>query len=453
MICPVCGTENRESARFCDGCGHPLAVHDASFAAASSGAITQDLPVPTVPVSPDDQDALSQDQTQMIGGDSLYIGMVEPDLADIPDPFAPSAHPIHGPSQTQEMPRVGEGLDAQSKAYIADASKKQKKLKMPGAMSGRRKALIALLIAVIILVLGAGVAFATYSLQFWGGKQVPNVIGMKAEEATARLEAAGFAVTPVLVKSDDVEGIVLKTTPEADARAEAGSEVTIDVSCARTVPDVMGKPQDEALALLESEGFQNVQVTEQKSNEAQGVVIAISPEPGVRSKAQATITLTVAIPFVVPATEGLSVEEAQAALEAEGYVVSTSRVYTEDVPEGTVLGTDPAAGTELPSGSGVTINIAKSRASEVVELARSWFAGASTYTINGMSYELKSVSSLDYQGNDSCSFTVVMQPFETHSWFGSQPETRYGNEQSISGTMTFTAAGELASIDPALKKA
>lgn len=424
-----------------------------------SQAITEELEGDTVSfdapdASPSPEDAKTPDTP----ADTLYVGALDPSLADIPDegpaaqPNGPADIPEAGgsPSKTQEMPRIGEAADVQNKAYIApDAAKKAPK--MPGERRVRKPVMAALIIAGVLLTAAALVG-GSYLLQFWGGKEVPNVIGMKAEDATDKLEAAGFTVSQVLVKSDDVEGIVLRTTPDAGSRAEAGAEVVIDVTCARTVPDVIGLSQEEAQALLQQEGFENVEVTEEKSDAAAGSVIAVSPEPGVRSKAQAKIVLTVATPYVVPAVAGLPLEEAEAALIAEGFVPTTARVYNEEAAEGTVLGTDPSEGTQLPSGSEVCINIAKSRATEVVGFAQSWFAATSDYSINGMNYQLKHVEAVNYEGNDTCSFTVIMQPYETHSWFGAQPETRYGNEQRVSGTMHFSSDGQLQSIDPAIQR-
>lgn len=479
MICPRCGADNRDGARFCDECGLAFVRSGSSgrlqavpsplddpLPAPDPHAATADLPeVPDGPLASDGAGDDALDAGGLPGSaapvDTFYIGALDPDLADIPT--APAANTVTdaadgaavpqpaepAPSQTQEMPRLDEAVDAQSKAYLAPLGKKDRKASAPRV---KRKGLFAAIIIAAVLALAAAIAFATYSLQLWGGKEVPNVIGMTAEDATVRLESAGFTVSQVLVKSDDVEGIVLRSSPEADRRAEAGSEVTIDVSCARTVPAVVGLSQDEALALLAEEGFENVQAAEQKSNEAPGIVIAVSPEAGVRSKAQAAIALTVAIPYVVPGVAGLPLEEAEAALIAEGYEPTTAYVYVEDVPEGTVLGTDPSEGTQLASGSEVRVNLAKSRGAEVEGFAQAWFGASSDYAINGMSYELKHVESLTYEGDDTCAFTVVMRPYETHSWFGSQPETRYGNEQRISGTMRFSQGGQLESIDPDIKR-
>ncbi len=459
MICPRCATVNRDQARFCDGCGLELgfAKTEALQPEAVKAALSEEEDLPDT-IDLDDDQATQQlgvpdgATRPLVGDDTRFFGegFVEEAQAFTAS-SASLTHPL-SPSETQEFPPVSGMADTQQKSYSALSSQEGKKPSLPGGRI-RNKKLFAILIICAILLVGAAVAVSTYSLELWGGKQVPDVVGLKAQDATERLEEAGFAVSQVLVKSDDVEGIVLGSRPGAGVRAEAGSEVVIDVSCARTIPEVVGKGTEEALALLQSEGFQNVEVVEQKSNDAAGTIIAVSPEVGTRSKAQATITLTAAIPFTVPATANLSLEEAQAALEAEGYGFVVAYVYTEDVAEGSVLGTDPAEGTELPSGSEVTINIAKSRAAEVISWARDWFNSAKTYTLNGVSYELTSLEDVSYTGGDGCSFRAVMRPFETHSWFGSQPETRYGNEQTIKGEMSFSSDGTLATINPDLRRA
>ncbi len=459
MICPRCATVNRDQARFCDGCGLELGL-------AKTEALQPEGLDPLAPEGEDLPDTIdlddgqatqqlgtSEDPTRPLGvDDTRFFGEGFIEEAEAYNLSSASLTRPLSPAETQEFPAVSGMADTQQKSYSALGPQGGKKPSMPGGRI-RNKKLFAILIICAILLAAAGVAVATYSLELWGGKQVPDVVGLKAQDATDRLEEAGFAVSQVLVKSDDVEGIVLSSHPGSGVRAEAGSEVVIDVSCARTIPEVVGKGTEEALALLQSEGFQNVEVVEQKSNDAAGTIIAVSPEVGTRSKASSTITLTAAIPFIVPATTGLSLEEAQAALEAEGYGYTVAYVYTEDVAEGSVLGTDPAEGAELPSGSEVTINIAKSRAAEVTAWARDWFNSAKTYTLDGVSYELSSIEDISYTGGDGCSFRVVMRPFETHSWFGSQPETRYGNEQTIKGEMSFSSDGTLATINPNLKRA
>ncbi len=455
VICPQCGTANRDHARFCDACGYPLThippIDDPSELETGSDAITVDLPddeaawpgtAPTAPFGAGETVVLDAAAgTIPLDADATIPYPLDGLAASVP---APGVLP---PSETQEMPSVASVADREQKAFRAQKPKK-------GGRSPRhlsKKAIIAIIAAACALI--AAIVGGAYALELWGGKSVPNVVGLTEAEATDRLEMAGFTVSTVSVKSDDVEGIVLRSDPGAGQRAQEGSEIVLDISCARTVPDVIGKTSEEAMAQLKSEGFESVEVVEEKSNEAAGTIIAVSPEVGTRAKASAKITLTAAIPHLVPDCANMGVDEATAVLEAEGYAVKTAYTYTEEVAEGTVVSTDPAAGAELPSGSEVIVYIAKSRAAEVVAAAKAWFSASGRYTMNGMSYELQSVDDLTYKGDDTCAFAVTMRPYETHSWFGSDPETRYGNSQTVRGTMKFNQDGSLASIDPDLRRA
>lgn len=459
MICPRCGTENRDEARFCDACGYSLSqtapVEPFSLFETNSDALTAELPGEEgedahLEEMWDDPSSVTEDIP-----DGRYFGEVSSLEADVtvPYPLDPSLikPPSPGtlpPSETQEMPSVVEVADTQQKAY-----RSQGKSKRPwGTTRSRRlsnKAIIGLIVGVLVLV--AALGGGAYALELWGGKSVPNVVGLTEAEAIDRLETAGFSTSTVSVKSDDVEGIVLRTDPAAGRRAEPGSEIVLDVSCARTIPEVMGKTTEEALSQLKAEGFDAVEVIEEKSNETAGTIIAVSPEVGTRAKASAKITLTAAIPFLVPACANMTADEAAEALEAEGYTAAMAYSYTEEVAEGLVVGTDPEAGTALPSGSEVTVFIAKSRAAEVTAFAREWFSRSAHYAMGGMSYELQSVDGITYEGDDTCSFAITMRPYETHSWFGSEPETRYGNSQTVRGTMRFSQDGALASINPDIK--
>ena len=90
-----------------------------------------------------------------------------------------------------------------------------------------------------------------------------------------------------------------------------------------------------------------------------GTVIEQDP-PAEEEVAEGTaVTLTVLVApdsVTIPPTERLSPDEAQAALEDAGFVVAGFDDQASDtVPEGDVVGTQPAAGTDAPFGSEVTI--------------------------------------------------------------------------------------------------
>lgn len=314
----------------------------------------------------------------------------------------------------------------------------------------KRAGLIALLIVVVLAAATAGV---TYALELWGGRAVPDVIGRSQVDATSALQERGFTPVVVQVKSDDVEGIILSTDPAPGRRAEAGSEVVMGVSVARTVPDVIGKTQDEALALMGAEGFEEVTYTPVKSNEAEGTVLSVSPEVGTTAKAATPITVEVAMPYTVPDVEGMSTEQATEALEAEGYVVSVEWYRTEEISEGTAVSTSPEAGQKLASGSDVVLYVAHNRSTELVSLTRAFFTDSPLMVINGVNYEVSEVTSVSYAGNDACSFSIVARPYETHTWmFGLGSETRYGSYETIKGSMTWNDDNDIVSVEPSMKQ-
>ncbi len=94
---------------------------------------------------------------------------------------------------------------------------------------------------------------------------VPAVVGLSPEEATANLSALGFTVERTEGRTADVDpGEVMAVTPATGAQAPYQSTVTLQVSVGLPqvqVPDVVGRSQPEATALLEQAGLK-VQVSQ-----------------------------------------------------------------------------------------------------------------------------------------------------------------------------------------------
>lgn len=94
-----------------------------------------------------------------------------------------------------------------------------------------------------------------------GPEQVtaPDVVGMSAEDAAARLGDAGLAAGARTAVSDDAAaGTVVGQHPEAGTEVAAGSAVDLAVSRgprAESAPDVVGRPVGEAVPALEEAGF------------------------------------------------------------------------------------------------------------------------------------------------------------------------------------------------------
>jgi serine/threonine-protein kinase len=94
-----------------------------------------------------------------------------------------------------------------------------------------------------------------------GPEQVtaPDVVGMSAEDAAARLGDADLAAGARTAVSDDAAaGTVVGQHQEAGTEVAAGSAVDLAVSRgprAESAPDVVGRPVGEAVPALEEAGF------------------------------------------------------------------------------------------------------------------------------------------------------------------------------------------------------
>ena len=93
------------------------------------------------------------------------------------------------------------------------------------------------------------------------GIRVPSVVGKTYEEGESELKKAGFTVTKTEEYAADVEtGKVISQSPEAGQSAPEGSAITLHVSLGTEdnkvqVPNLLGKEEDEAMAVLTELGL------------------------------------------------------------------------------------------------------------------------------------------------------------------------------------------------------
>ncbi len=306
-------------------------------------------------------------------------------------------------------------------------------------LNGRQ---IALIVGGVAVVAAALVAVVGFALGFWGGIAVPNVVGMDQAQAESTLEEAGFAPKALQVKSDEIEGRVLVMDPGAGSFAEEGSEVVIHIATARTIPDVVGQNVEEALRMLSEAGYGNVKQTVEYTDQPEGTVLSISPGAGTRAKSSMEVSITVAENYKVPDVAGQSQDQAMETVRSAGLAPYVLYIDTDQYPDGTVIGTDPEAGTKVTAEASVAVTVARVRGVELTALAEQALAPGSTVDIGGVSYQIESLDSVSYQGDDTVAFSVTAKPFVT--FFG---ETLFASaSQAVSGQIVYNSANEVVSI-------
>ena len=315
--------------------------------------------------------------------------------------------------------------------YIASATTEQKSHK------GRNVA-----IALIVLALVAAAAvYGTYVMELWGGKAVPGVVGMTEADARSVLEGSGFTVKSLQVKSDETEGLVLIMDPSEGSRIEEGSEVTIHMATARTIPEVIGLPQEEAAVRFKEDGFENVSFELEKSDSPENTVISVSPEVGERARSGQSIVAKVADPYIVPDVAGMYLQDAQDAIANAGLTSEYYYVNTRDYPDGAIMGTQPAAGEKVTHDTVVSIQIARARAAELEDLTREYLAPGAHITMGAYSYEIETLNSVEYTDNDMVAFSATARPYT--SILG---ETVYISARPINGTIHWSEDNHVISI-------
>ncbi|WP_337059627.1 Stk1 family PASTA domain-containing Ser/Thr kinase [Kineococcus sp. G2] len=132
-----------------------------------------------------------------------------------------------------------------------------------------------------------------------------------------------------------------------------------------TTPDVAGRTPQAAAQQLRSAGLQVEQREEFSDTVPEGAVIGTDPAAGERVREEGTVTLVVSRGvqrFDVPDVAGRETAAAEQALRETGLAVgAVTEEFSEDVEQGVVIRTDPAAGTSVPHDTPVGLVVSKGR--------------------------------------------------------------------------------------------
>ncbi len=298
-------------------------------------------------------------ETAVLGNDftSARTSVISPIGAAAGDMDSTQVMPvagINGAGMTQPM----NGVNQQGKHYGS-----------ANGQDGKKKSKKGPIIAVVSVIAIAIIAVAAFML--FGGEKVnvPDVTGMKYEDAVTAIEDAGFQVGKVESQYDDTveEGQVVSQNPKGGSKADKGSKIDIVVSQGSEqidVPQVVDMTEADARKALTDAGFIVGEVTQEFSADVEeGNVISQDPAGGGKANKGSAVKLVIskgAEEIEVPDIVGLSVEAANGKLSSLGLSLSQSgSEYSDKYSEGTILSQSPSKGTKLKKGSNVTYVVSK----------------------------------------------------------------------------------------------
>ena len=222
------------------------------------------------------------------------------------------------------------------------------------------RTLVVAIVIIFIVIVSVVALWITYDQEMWGGKRVPDVLTESVDTARNALEADGFKVEILQEGTDDGVGTILSMSPDPGTRLNPGKTVRITEGVLRTLPNEKGKSLDDATSELQGLGL-NVTTSEQLSDETPGTVLETDPRMGQTYRTGDTVELKIAKNYTVPEVTGKTEDSAKKIIEDAGFVPNVT--YEESSAKvGTVISTDPIAGSVAKSGSTVNITVAKATA-------------------------------------------------------------------------------------------
>ena len=248
---------------------------------------------------------------------------------------------------------VGEDRKSRRTKRAHDASRKARDSEQRNTRS-RTRLIIGCAVAGVLAVVA--LAAGTYTLEMWGGRSIPNVIGISQTNAEEQLKERGFKSKVETAPSDTVQGHVIEVKPKPGTRADSGAEVTIVVGQGRHIPQIVGMQREQARAALREAGAENIRFESRADLGGQDVVLEVRPPADATFISSEEVVVVVSQLPSVPDVVGKSLQDAIAELEHEGLPYTTAYERTDVQHRLTVLRTTPAAGSP-GNEKGVTMTV------------------------------------------------------------------------------------------------
>jgi serine/threonine-protein kinase len=221
-----------------------------------------------------------------------------------------------------------------------------------------------------LLFLAALATLATIGISLVRGPGAPALVPVP--QLVGRMQSEVAALLPVdaewQVRYEDARrdgttvGQILGQDPPGGGRLAEGGTLRLTRSIGeelRRVPDLARLPTDQAVARLEAAGLTAGPQQPAYDEEAPAGTVLSATEGGRQLPRGEPVTLVVSqgpAPRPIPDVAGQRPDQATTALQGLGLVVAPTEDYSDEVPAGVVVGTDPATGGQpVPKGSTVSL--------------------------------------------------------------------------------------------------
>ena len=313
--------------------------------------------------------------------DPLYT---PPPLATAPLPAINVDVPAAEPAPAPTAGTMAAALPEPSRDAPATARRPRRRRRLAGAL---------------VLVLLSAIAAGAWWLAVGNRSTVPDIIGMRVEDARSALTAEQLGATVEQQWNRRVpEGSVVDAQPLPGTAVAHDTNVLLIVSKGPeryAVPDLVGRTQAEAEASLQPLKLRIGKVARTYDEDAPaGAILATNPEAGRIAQPGDPVDLTLSkgpAPVPVPAVPGLTLAAAEAALQSAGFTVTSATEFSDSVAEGNVIRSEPRPGTAIERGSRVKLYVSKGpapvRVPDVFGLSQS----AATSKLQGMGLRVQVV--------------------------------------------------------------
>jgi serine/threonine-protein kinase len=175
------------------------------------------------------------------------------------------------------------------------------------------------------------------------------------------------------------------------------------------VPAVTGESRATAMSALHKAGFDKVTVSQvNDDNVPTGAAAGTKPGANSRVRRHAPVTLLMSLGpklYTLPNVQGKSQDSATKALGELPVQVATRQQSDDNVPKGTVIGTDPQAGAQVKRGQQVTVLVSSGPPVLTVPDVTGDKQDDATNTLQNMGFEVNVVE----QFSDDDQGTVISQ--------------------------------------------